>query len=417
MRHNSTLMLATTAIISIVAVSVAVMVAVGAITVPGLSIVPGAEGLNMGVYGFSPAGSEQCYSTAQDLPAPYSWVSRDPQNAVVQQSIRGDSMFTAATTGQVATEFSVTHHEDPVKTIKYYVKMGETATQVTWKEVVGQLVPYYVTVQVYTPPRTGVEVFEGEKLWFTALTVKWDRAISDPDDPTKSLYGTYSIPLAVFVDDYQLMGFTDLNGNLIQPDQNMAANAQLTPSLRGRWFTLYSEPSTVASLSDLYQDPSTVAATLNQTLAGNPSPDTRFRTQVFFPIMLTKFGTYTSWNWWRLANDEFYPSVKYTFKVLYLQLGEFTFTVDKQLYNTTIPSWENRNSTVVVQPSIFDAIGAWWDSVVKWFASPLNLLGIFITLAIILVVAVVIFLTFTGIGRALDRRGHEIIHKKGGKRK
>ncbi len=406
--------LAVIAIIS--SVTVAALVASGAIRPPGLNILPMAEGLNMGVYGFSPAGSEQCYSTAQDLPGNYSWISRDPQNSIVQKAIAG----WPPPTGQVAAELSVTHHDDPVQSIKYYVKVSEDASTITYKEVVGQLVPYYVTLDVFTPPRSGPAAFQGEKIWLTALTVKWDRAISDPDDPSKSVWGTYSIPLAVFVDDYELLGFRDYLGNMIQPDPAMQASAQLSPSLRGRWFTLYSEPSTVASLSDLYQNPATVAATLNQSLAGNPTPDTRFRTQVYFPITLSNYGTYSSWNWWRLANDEFYPSTEYTLKVLYLQLGEFTFTVDKQLYNSTIPKWEDRNSTQVVQPGIFDGVSAWWQAFTGWFANPLNLAGVFILLGITVIVIVVIFLSTTSVGRAIDKRAGKAVKnagRNGGKRK
>lgn len=351
-----------------------------------LSIVPGAEGLNIGVYGFMPAGGTECYSTAQTLPTPYSWVSRDVYNPVVKVERNGN-------TGQVAVEIGTAWHDDPVKTVRYYVKVGETADKETWKLMIGQVVPYYVDMQVYVPPRTGVEVFRGDKVWLTALTVKWDRAITDPSDPSKSVMGTYSIPLGVYIDDYQVVGFKDWNGALVQPNSDMLAYAQLTPSMEGRFFTLYSEPSDVAALTDLYQDPQATISNLNQSLAGDPRPDTRFRTQVYFCVNLNQFGTYTSWNWWRLANDEYYPSAKYTLKVLYLQLGEYVFTIDKGLS----PDWVNRNSTVIVQPGPFDWISQWWKGVLAWFASPLNLAGTFIVLGIALMVAVLVFLFLTGL--------------------
>lgn len=337
-----------------------------------MSIIPMFEGLNVGIHGFSPYGSSTTYDTSQDLPLPYVWISRDPYNAIIQKE-----------NCKVAIEIGLAYKEDPIKTVHYTVKTGEDNSKVYYKEIIGLLVPYYLDLQIYVPPGSYGE-FQGDIVWFVAQTVKWNRAISDPTNPYKSYVSSYSIPIAIMIDDYKVVGFKDPSGALIQPNSNMLEYAQLSPSMEGRIFALYSEPSSYAKLSDLYQDPQTIIQTLNQSLTGNPTPDTRFKQQVFFPINLVKFGTYASWK--LLWTDYYYPSVYYKLKVYYLQFGEFVFSVDKSM----VEDWEKRESVLVNnQPSIFEAIA-------KWFSSPLNIFGLWVTgiVAFIIVIIIALILAF-----------------------
>jgi hypothetical protein len=128
------------------------------------------------------------------------------------------------------------------------------------------------------------------------------------------------------------------------------------------------------------------------------------QSQVYFPITLTKFGGHGEGVWIFGTYKEFFPSVAYRLKVYYLQLGEFTLTVDKEI-NQTLPDWTVPNSTVT--PNWWDTTwGSFADWVVKawngWWANPINWIALFVMVALITAIIVVIFLIYVG---ALRLRG------------
>ena len=400
------------------------------------SIAPGFEGLQFYIYGFSKANLQPATAIGTQLQAPFSWASSGTNNAIIQANDPSQPWsnqpfapidYQNHQIGQLNVQLSYTSTDvlNPIQQIDYYVLQSSgahnTTSQITnssgtysvttttytntWEHVVGYVVPAYFTLNLFSVPGSGEYDFQGQQIWLVGQTQVWNHAMIDPSNPGSTYQAAYSIPLAGVINYYTVNGYYDANRALQTVVPLWVINhAQLSPQNNGVPLTFFTGASTAgADPGALYLSPSQIQEyMLNASLAGNPSPDTRFKQQIFTPITLANFGGSDNGGIWALGQAQIgYPSVTYNVKVYYLMLGKFLFQVDNAV-NSTLPIFENQNTTVT--PTLWDqTVGVWLNGISQWFSNPFNQIMFAITIMIIGIVAVIAFLVFTGIGRALDK--------------
>ena len=319
-----------------------------------LSLMTGSEGLQVGVWGFQPkADALGAYSINQTLPSPFVWAQQpvDPYNTLIRHVGSGD------TAGTLLVERQQPYPESGLasREITYYVKVSETETQTVWKKVVGIIQPWTFILQISLRPVAGeYYAWRNHAVWLGMGTVKWDRAYSDPDDPSKSSDAGWSIPLSAYIEEYNPYGdWTEDDGTTKKtpPPEWVAECCVITPDFNGRTVTLYSDPNSAVSLDDVWytgMNGQPYFKTLNSTLTSELYPDTKFQNHVYFRITFTDFRPYMEYNFGMLQ-AVWYPSVYYRIRVYYLSLGEFTYITEKG----ELPEWENRTWTKVFMPAYY----------------------------------------------------------------
>lgn len=325
-----------------------------------LSILPSFEGMNAGVEGFSYPSSYGDNFVRIDAkpPSPYKWVSQDPKSAILS--------FTSYSLGlpreaQVRAEVNNPQVvSDPFTTnkqIHYWVKVSDN----NFVEVEGQINTYNLGLSVSAVNLPGLDTwFQGEKVWFALTGVTWNNAYQLQTQALAkgAVYSqAWEAPLAVIITNYD--------------ESDLGNHYKLDPSEGGRWFTLYSTPQQVGTVSDLGLQ---VGGDFNQTLTGNTSPDSRLVRSGFFAITLTDFGTTEHLIY---SNA---PVAHYTIKVYTIQLGKYTYTNPD---NTPFKERKSEGDDP-------------FKGIKDWFANPFNLtgLGIFGLAAIGIVTAVALFWFF-----------------------
>ena len=193
-------------------------------------------------------------------------------------------------------------------------------------------------------------VAKGLQLWFAMGTVVWDRALTDPDDPTLHSVNAFNVPIAVYVVSSQLNGGeTEVkaeNSDTVPSSfPSEVYNYVLTDAdAGGRRITLYDEPSDRANPIAYFADPSNIYS-INSSLAVDSDPDSRFRSVVFFPITLTHFGNYYEFD--KECNALFgepwakayvwYPAKTIRLRVVYLKFGKLVYTLQSD--TSAVPTW------------------------------------------------------------------------------
>lgn len=348
--HNLFLWLAAAAFVVVIFVAAAPRL--------GLSILPGFEGLNAGVEGAEVAGA--FYRIDVPLPSGYTWLSSDPRNTVINKDL------TAGSDARVRVEVgSPLALAEKSQKIDYWVKDGDQYVHVTG-EVVQYSLP--VTISAAITGTNWPEVFSGEKIWIGLHSLVWDKALQEqsPISGNPSEYGqAWEAPIGVYITSFNLRDAGD--------------HGKITPAYSGRYITLYSTPAQSGTIGDL------MSSDLNATFAGDLRPDSRMQRSAYFPILLEDFGTTTPLSGIFGTSA---PVADYELKVYVLRIGKFTYT------NPDDTPWGTR------QPDSYDPL-AWlkaaWNGLTQWFSSPINLLGTFIVLGIVLAVAVLVFLFMTGL--------------------
>ncbi|MEM3622815.1 MAG: hypothetical protein QXR76_03475 [Candidatus Bathyarchaeia archaeon] len=314
----------------------------------------GSEGLQVGVWGFQPnAAVLGAYDINTTLPSPFAWGQQpmDPSNALIRHVGSGD------TAGTMLIETQKPYPETGLasREITYFVKVSENETHTVWKKVVGIVQPWTFVLQISLRPIAGeYYAWRNHAVWLGMGTVKWDRAYSDPDDPSKSSDAGWSIPLSAYIEEYNPYGsWTEDDGvtKKTPPAQWVAECCVLTPDYSGRTVTLYDDPNKGVTLDEIWyagMQGQPYFKTLNETLSSELYPDTKFKNHVYFRIAFSDFRPYMEYNWGMLQ-AVWYPSVYYRIRVYYLSLGEFTYVLQKD----EIPQWEERGWTQIFMPAYY----------------------------------------------------------------
>lgn len=260
------------------------------------SIVPSFEGLAAGVEG---AETDAGYLRIDGGRAGcYEWISSDPRNAVLKKDC-----WMIYSEGAVRVEVSqpreVVEWFSSRQKIHYWVKVSDNPFQAV--EVEGEVVVYEAYVTVSALNREGVdEWFKGERIWLALTSLTWNRAYQKQG----AEYGqAWEAPLAVIIESYSI--------------RDAGEHGKIEPSVSGRWITLYNSPEQKGTISDLGV---LMGANLNESLAGDPSPDTRIRRTAYFAFTLTDFGVEDHLLWFSA------PVADYKLKIYALRIGKFTYT-------------------------------------------------------------------------------------------
>ncbi|MEM3426127.1 MAG: hypothetical protein QXW42_04180 [Thermofilum sp.] len=307
------------------------------------AILPTFEGLSSGVEGATIDGS--FYRIDQPLPEGYRWLANDPHSAILEKH-RNPLMAP----GQVRVEVGQPRRIDELFTVgrkvHYWVKVSDTQ----FVEVEGEIVTYELHATVSAINVFGIdEWFSGEKVWISLTSLTWNKAYQK----VGADYGqAWEAPLAVVIEGYEV--------------RDAGEHYKVEPSMSGRWVTLYDSPRQEGTISDLglssYAD-------INQSLAGDLSPDSRLRRTAYFAFNLADFGV-TDHFLWSSA-----PVVDYKLKIYTLQIGKFTYT------NPDKTPWGER------QPE-----EDWIDMFLKWFS---DTFGVPLSIAGWAVLGIILFVVFT----------------------
>ena len=272
------------------------------------SILPPFEGLQAGVNSAWSSGNG-LFSVATKAPSPYTWISQDIHNTILQNDGSSWNLLTVGP-GQVRIETQEPSlSSDGLtqgKEVDYWVKNGTE-----YYEVKGQVNVYTVHVTV-SAQETGwlnnEYDFSGEQIWMQLLGYGWNQAYqvqeNSPISGNPSTYGrAWEAPLAVFIENYQMNTYG-------------SEHTSIDPSFSGRFITLYTAPRAYGTLDDLGLqnggDP-------NSTLGNTAAPDSRMQPSAYFAFTLTDFGVTDS------ILGAKAPVADYTLKVYTLQLGKYTF--------------------------------------------------------------------------------------------
>ena len=310
--------------------SALILVSVLALTGPRQSVIPGFEGLDAGVEGVYVRGS--FYQLGDTLPEglsyDYEWGDSSPRSTILRAraGLVSDWGGIRVEVGRPQTV------SDPFSTprmVDYWVKDGAE-----YLHVKGQIMVYMVPLTFSVRREGGAfqYVFEGERVWFSLVSVAWNRAVQE-QSPVSGETGhgsAWEAPLAAVITDYSVTDPGD--------------HYQLDPSEQGRDIVLYDSRSQSGVISDLDWQ-----GDLNATLEGDVSPDTRLHRAAFFPVTLTDFGL-TVGPWWSNA-----PVADYQLKVYTLRIGEYTYT------NPNDTPWAERKPESNA-----------WENLQNWMAETVN---------------------------------------------
>jgi len=301
-----------------------------AVTGPRQSVIPGFEGLDAGVEGVNVRGAfyELGDSLPQGLTYDYEWGDASPRSSILRarEGLVSDWGSVRVEVGRPQTV------SDPFSTplmVDYWVKDGDE-----YLHVKGQIMVYTVPLTFSVRREGGAfqYVFEGEKMWFSLVSVAWNRAVQENSPISgETGYGkAWEAPLAAVITDYTVTDPGD--------------HYQLDPSEQGRDIVLYDSRRQSGVISDLDW-----RGDLNASLTGDVRPDTRLHRTAFFPVTLTDWGL-TTGLWWSNA-----PVADYRLKVYTLRIGEYTYT------NPDDTPWAERKPESNA-----------WENLQDWIAETIN---------------------------------------------
>lgn len=298
----------------LLAVGVLVVIALYAGQQTNLSIIPGFEGMQNGIWGYQPAG-EQPSVIGASLATPqgacsYSWegnptITGAEVSAVTPAGLLGDCGLLSAQNGLVIdAQENPVPYSDPFTspiTVNYYVPVpGEPGR---YQYVTGSVEEYNYTLDFSVASgSSGGWDFAGDTVWFNLASVTWDQASTCPCN--SSVTGSvFEAPLYAVVKQVRW--------------ENQGSSA-LDASVVGHAFTFYSSPSTSGqTLASLVQGGN--LASLNSTLSNVYAPDKRMQNLVYYPVTIQNMGA----NCFLGCS---YPTVKITVRLYTLRIGEYIIT-------------------------------------------------------------------------------------------
>ena len=310
--------------------SALILLSVLAVTGPRQSVIPGFEGLDAGVEGVYLRRSfyELGDSLPQGVSYDYEWGDASPRSTI----LRGRAGLVSDWGGvrvEVGRPQTVSDPFMEPRMVDYWVKDGAE-----YLHVKGQIMVYTVPLTFSVRREGGAfqYVFQGEKVWFSLVSVAWNRAVQENSPVSgETGYGkAWEAPLAAVITGYTVTDPGD--------------HYQLDPSEQGRDIVLYDSRSQSGVISDLDW-----RGDLNASLEGDVRPDTRLHRTAFFPVTLTDWGL-TTGLWWSNA-----PVADYSLKVYTLRIGEYTYT------NPDDTPWAER-----------DPESNAWENFQDWMAETVN---------------------------------------------
>lgn len=369
-------LVALAAVLAIASLTVIAIGASGIIPWFSFSVMPGFEGMAAGVEGVQINGQFYANTAGTVLPTGYTWKSTDTRYPILVKNMQPFS-----SPGELRIETKTPYvRGDPLmsgNTVDYWIKDGSQFVHVTGEIVTYDLPITFAAGETYQGDLTWPDLFSGEKVWFTIGSMTWDEALQEQSPVSgrpSSMGQAWEAPVYAVISEYSVS-----DGGL---------HHYVTPRETGREVTLYSSTSQSGTVSELWSYAQ--SSSLNATLAGSSplSPDSRMRSSAFICFTIEDFGEEVISAGIGGASC---PIVTVVIKLYALRIGEFTYV------NPDDTPWAEE------QPESTDPVWAWiTDPLSSWFANPLNLFGLFVVLGITLIVTVVIFLTFTGAGRAID---------------
>lgn len=322
-----------------------------ALTGPKQSVLPGFEGLDSGIEGVTLRGD--FYELGDPLPDAwnydYEWGDTSPRSTI----LRGRGGIVSDWGGVRVEVGRPQPYRDPFSVpieVDYWVKDGDN-----YRHVKGQVQIYEIPVTFSVRREGGIAqyVFEGEKFWFSLVSVAWDKAVQEQSPYSgKTGYGTaWEAPLAAVITSYKV--------------QDKGNHYHLEPSEVGRELVLYDSCEQLGLISDLGYD-----SDLNGSLAGDVSPDSRLSRVAFMAVTMTDFGfTY-------MVTSSNAPVSDYKLKVYTIRVGKYTYT------NPDDTPWADRPPETT-----------WWEDFQDWLNSALSN-PMFI---LVVIGAVLLFLLSSGI--------------------
>lgn len=287
----------------IVSLLAAIVLAAGGLL--NLSILPGFEGMQLGIWGFQPNVYASPYALGDALPGSYQWKGvPTPSDAAVQWK---DGLGFSDT-----SEISVGNCIDQTQSntlpaVQYYVNNPNNASQKM--HVVGYVHVYNCNIDLALTGQTWGP-FSGSTWWVNFASIVWNTQSTDPMNPSINGY-VWEAPLYAVVSSVSW---------------NNQANNQVSIGTKGNQLNFYSSPNAAGqTLVQLVQFTPGDYSTLNRSLSSVYAPDSRLQRIVFSPITMTQWGPTNCFlnspllgcNW---------PSVHATITLYTIRLGEYIYT-------------------------------------------------------------------------------------------
>jgi len=339
----------------------------------GLSLLPGAEGVKVGVYSVQDPHTGASYVLGRDNPSGAgAWVP-NPMN------LRYDPDDPKWWLPDLYVDLQNPWTEDERKqSINYWVKGNDGK----YHHIYGYVQSFYFNIvfraeasgDAYAPPYgqyRGQTEFENRwndgEIWFATGATVWNVATQDPD--FKGTGHVWAAPLYARVDHVEYPRAKDEGDFTGETSQYI----WLTPEpYAGRQVTLFSSPG-YGSIIDIIGNTDPDTTRLNETLAynwGGVSPDTRMRQTGYFVFEPTDFGC-ESWYDPPWAFHAKAAKIQYTIKIYYLIIGDFIYTHDE--YEEWVmggakhtdpqgsgwPDWIDALASALGNPWTWLGIGTW----------------------------------------------------------
>lgn len=346
-----------------------------------LSLIPGFEGMQNGIWGYQPSGGSPS-QIGEALTTPrgacsYSWegsptVGGAEVRAVSPYGLLGCGTLPLSNSLVIDAQENPVAYSDPLTapiSVNYYVPVPGATGQ--YQYVTGAVKEYTYRLDFSVASGSqGVWSFSGDTVWFNLASVVWDQASTCPCN--SSITGSvFEAPLYAVVKDVQWSN---------------QGSSNLDASLVGHAFSFYTSPSTQGqTLASLVQGGA--VSSINSTLSSVYAPDTRMQRLVYYPVTIQDMQA-------QCSIGCSYPSVQITVKLYTLRIGEYILT------NPDTTSLKLRSQGCTGLVCVGDALHA-------WLSNPLNLagLGVFGLLAVAVVVVVVIAVTMPELVFLGRRRG------------
>ncbi len=319
-----------------------------------LDILPGFEGMAMGVYGFQPNTYSIVYALNDALPGSYQWVgTATPTSAAVTWT--NAAGFSDTNSIDIGNCISTGGFFSPQ--VQYYIKNPNNASQTM--HVVGYIEEYNCNLNLALTGQIQ-SIFSGSTWWVNFASLVWDSQSTDPGNSSINGY-VFETPLYAVVSQAQW--------------QNQGPN-QVNIGTVGNQLSFYSSPNAAGQTFASLVQYSPSSSTLNNTLSSIYAPDTRMQRIVYSPITLTTWEPYNCFLGVALFGCS-WPSLHVTITLYTLRLGEYIYT---------------NPSTITLQKSTVSGcsgVNCLTTGITSWFSNPFNIAGI--SIFILAAIAVVVF--------------------------
>ncbi len=328
-----------------------------------LNILPGFEGMEMGVYGFQPNTYSSVYPLNDVLPGSYDWVgTATPSSAAVKWTNQaGLSDTNTIDIGNCILSNSSSSSLPPVK---YSIKNPNNSSQIM--HVVGYIEVYNCNVNLVLTGQIQ-SIFSGSTWWVNFASIVWNSQSTDPFNPSVNGY-VFETPLYAVVSQVQW--------------KNQGQN-QVSIGTVGNQLAFYSSPNAAGqTLASLVQYSPSSSSNLNNTLSSIYAPDSRMQRLVYSPITLTTWTPINCFIGIAIFGCD-WPNVHATIQLYTLRLGEYIYTNPSKiaLNSSTVSGCTGVNCPI-------NGIGS-------WLSNPFNVLGgaifVIVLLAVLVFAAVFAF--------------------------